>query len=139
MGVVANERPDLFKEIVLNVPFLYVINTMLDSTLPLTTGEYKEWGNPNNKEDFDYMKSYSPYDNVKEQIYPSMLFVCALNDENVPYWEAVKMAAKVREYNLGTNEILLKVNKVGGHTGGSRRFDSFNEQAFEYAYVLDLF
>lgn len=139
MGVVANESPELFKGVVLNVPFLDVINTMLDSSLPLTTGEYKEWGDPNKKADFDYMRSYSPYDNVKQQVYPYMLLTCALNDENVPYWEAAKMAAKVRSYNLANSETLLRVHKVGGHTGGSKRFDGFSEQAFEYAFVIDLF
>ena len=139
MGVVANERPELFKGVILNVPFLDVMNTMLDSSLPLTTGEYKEWGNPNDPEYFDYMRSYSPYDNIKSQAYPAMLFTAAMNDANVPYWEAVKAVAKLREYNTSENEILLKVSRQGGHGGGSGRFAAFSDAAFEYAFVLDLF
>ena len=139
MGAVANARPELFKAVVLNVPFVDVVNTMLNEDLPLTTGEYKEWGNPNLKEDFEYMLSYSPYDNVKQQAYPHMLFTTAINDENVPYWEAAKMVAKLRQQNTGENEILLNVSKTGGHGGGTRRFDGFLEQAREYAFVIDLF
>ncbi len=138
VGAVVNERPELFQAAVLDMPFLDVVNTMLDENLPLTTGEYKEWGNPNEKEYFNYMLSYAPYENVKKQKYPSMLFTCAINDENVPYWEAVKMVAKLREFKTDNNEIILRVNTVGGHSGGSKRFDSFQQLSLEYAYLLDL-
>ncbi|MEO1447908.1 MAG: prolyl oligopeptidase family serine peptidase [Bacteroidota bacterium] len=139
VGAVVNERPDLFHSAILNVPFLDVMNTMLNEDLPLTSGEYKEWGNPREKEYFDYMRSYAPYENIKAQDYPHMLFTCAINDDNVPYWEAVKMVAKLRDLKTDEHEILLKVNTSGGHGGGSRRFDGFWELAREYAFILDLF
>ena len=135
VGAVVNERPELFQAAVLDMPFLDVVNTMLDENLPLTTGEYKEWGNPNEKEYFNYMLSYAPYENVKKQKYPSMLFTCAINDENVPYWEAVKMVAKLREFKTDNNEIILRVNTVGGHSGGSKRFDSFQQLSLEYVLL----
>lgn len=139
VGAVVNESPDLFKAAILHVPFLDVVNTMLDEDLPLTAGEYKEWGNPNDPAYFDYMRSYAPYENIKKQAYPNMLFTCSVNDENVPYWEAVKTVAKLRSVKTDTNEILLKINSIGGHGGGSRRFDGFQELALEYAFIIDLF
>ena len=138
VGAVVNERPDLFMAAVLDVPFLDVINSMLDEDLPLTTGEYKEWGNPREKTYFDYMKSYAPYENIKAQDYPHMYFTCALNDDNVPYWEAVKTVARLRATKTDDREILLKVNRSGGHGGGSRRFDSFADSSSEYAFLIDL-
>ena len=138
VGAVVNERPDLFQAAILNMPFLDVVNTMLDESLPLTTEEYKEWGDPRDKAYFDYMYSYAPYENVKHQDYPSMLFTCAINDDNVPYWETVKMVARLRAHKTDGNEILLKVNTSGGHGGGSRRFDGFQDLSVEYAYMLDL-
>ncbi|MEM6735311.1 MAG: prolyl oligopeptidase family serine peptidase [Bacteroidota bacterium] len=138
VGTVVNERPELFQAAILNMPFLDVVNTMLDESLPLTTGEYKEWGDPSKKEYFDYMLSYAPYENVKRQDYPNIFLTCAINDDNVPYWETVKMAAKLREFKTNHNEILLRVNTTGGHTGGSKRFDGFQELSVEYAYILDL-
>ena len=139
MGAVANSRPDLFKALILNVPFVDVVNTMLDDTLPLTTGEYKEWGDPARQEYFDYIRSYSPYDNVKAQDYPHMLFMTAINDSNVPFWEGVKMVAKLRELKTDENEVLISIRSTGGHLGGSHRFDGFLATALEYAFVLDVF
>ena len=136
VGAVANMRPDLFKAVIAQVPFVDVMNTMLDATLPLTTGEYIEWGNPNEKEAFDYMVKYSPYDNVKRQNYPNMLILTSLNDSQVPYWEGAKFAAKIREMKTGDSMILLKTNMGAGHGGASGRYDALKEVAFNYAYAL---
>ncbi len=138
MGVVANERPNLFKAIILNVPFVDVVNTMMDESLPLTTGEYEEWGNPNDKEVYNYIKSYSPYDNIKKQDYPAMLFTTAFNDSQVGYWEPAKMVAKLRTHNTSDNPILLKTDMNSGHSGASGRFSSYSELAYIYAFILDL-
>jgi oligopeptidase B len=129
-------RPDLFKAAIVQVPFVDVINTMLDASLPLTTSEYIEWGNPNEKEAFDYMIRYSPYDNVKAQNYPNMLIEISLNDSQVPYWEGAKFAAKVRAMKTDNNTVLLKTNMGAGHGGSSGRYDRLKEIAFEYAYAL---
>ena len=136
MGAVANMRPDLFKAVIAQVPFVDIMNTMLDASLPLTTSEYIEWGNPNEKEAFDYMVKYSPYDNVKAQAYPNMLIEVSINDSQVPYWEGAKFAAKIREMNTGDNTILLKTNMGAGHGGASGRYDALKEAAFNYAYAL---
>jgi oligopeptidase B len=136
MGAVANMRPDLFKAVVAQVPFVDVINTMLDASLPLTTSEYIEWGNPNNKPDFDYMRTYSPYDNVKAQRYPSMLVHVSLNDSQVPYWEGAKLVARLRVTKTDSNPLLLKTNFGAGHGGASGRYDALHETAFTYAYML---
>lgn len=136
MGAVANMRPDLFKAVIAQVPFVDIMNTMLDASLPLTTSEYIEWGNPNEKEAFDYMIKYSPYDNVKAQKYPNMLIETSLNDSQVPYWEGAKLAAKIREMNTGDSTILLKTNMGAGHGGSSGRYDKLKEVAFDYAYAL---
>jgi oligopeptidase B len=136
VGAVVNMRPDLFKAVVAQVPFVDVMNTMLDATLPLTTSEWIEWGNPNNKPEFDYMLQYSPYDNVKAQPYPAMLVQVSLNDSQVPYWEGAKFAAKLREMKTDNNVILLKTNMGAGHGGSSGRYDRLKEIAFEYAYAL---
>ncbi|MDQ3062380.1 MAG: prolyl oligopeptidase family serine peptidase, partial [Acidobacteriota bacterium] len=136
VGAAANMRPDLFKAVIAQVPFVDVMNTMLDASLPLTTGEYIEWGNPNEKEAFDYMIKYSPYDNVKAQKYPNMLIETSLNDSQVPYWEGAKFAAKIREMKTGDNMILLKTNMGAGHGGSSGRYDKLKEVAFDYAYAL---
>ncbi len=137
MGVMANEYPEYFKVLILNVPFVDVINTMLDKERPLTTGEYKEWGNPNKKKYYDYIKSYSPYDNVKKQDYPSMLFTSYMNDQNVAYFEPAKMVAKLRAHKTDKNTILLNINKNGGHGGTSGRFDGLREKALEIAFILN--
>jgi oligopeptidase B len=136
MGGVVNMSPETFKAAIAQVPFVDVMNTMLDDTLPLTTEEWIEWGNPNEKEAFDYMIKYSPYDNVKAQNYPNMLIEISLNDSQVPYWEGAKFAAKVRALKTDPNIILLKTNMGAGHGGSSGRYDRLKEIAFEYAYAL---
>jgi oligopeptidase B len=136
MGAVVNMRPDLFKAVVAQVPFVDVMNTMLDASLPLTTSEYIEWGNPNTKAEFDYMIKYSPYDNVKAQKYPSMLVQVSLNDSQVPYWEGAKFASKIRTMKTDTNPLIVKVNMGAGHGGSSGRYDALRETAFTYAFML---
>ncbi|MDQ6785654.1 MAG: S9 family peptidase [Acidobacteriota bacterium] len=136
MGAVTNMRPDLFKAVIAQVPFVDVINTMLDASLPLTTSEYIEWGNPNEKEAFDYMIKYSPYDNVRAQAYPNMLIETSLNDSQVPFWEGAKLAAKIRAMKTNNAQILLKTNMGAGHGGASGRYDALHETAFNYAYAL---
>lgn len=138
MGAVANQRPDLFKAMIAQVPFVDVMNTMLDETLPLTTGEWIEWGNPNEKEAWDYMIKYSPYENVKAQKYPNMLIEVSLNDSQVPYWEGAKWAAKLREMKTDNNIVLLKTNMGAGHGGASGRYDRLKEIAFDYVYALKM-
>jgi oligopeptidase B len=136
MGAVTNMRPDLFKAVVAQVPFVDVLNTMLDASLPLTTSEYIEWGNPNEKDAYMYMKKYSPYDNVARAPYPSMLVKVSLNDSQVPYWEGAKLVAKLRNMKTDNNPLLLKVNMGAGHGGSSGRYDFLREVAFDYAYML---
>jgi len=136
MGAVTNMRPDLFKAVVALVPFVDVMNTMLDPSLPLTTSEYLEWGNPNVKSDYDYMMRYSPYDNVKAQAYPAMLVRVSINDSQVPYWEGSKLVAKLRALKTDSNPLLLEVNFGAGHGGASGRYDALKETAFNYAFVL---
>ena len=136
MGAVVNQSPQTFKAAIVQVPFVDVMNTMLDETLPLTTGEWIEWGNPNEKKAWDYMVQYSPYENVKAQDYPNMLIEISLNDSQVPYWEGAKFAAKLREMKTDNNTILLKTNMGAGHGGSSGRYDRLKEVAFEYAYAL---
>ena len=136
MGAVTNMRPDLFKAVVSHVPFVDVLNTMLDATLPLTTSEYIEWGNPNEKPAFEYMKKYSPYDNVAKKNYPAMLVKVSLNDSQVPYWEGTKLVAKLRAMKTDNNPLLLKVNFGAGHGGSSGRYDALHETAFDYAFML---
>lgn len=138
IGAVSNLRPDLFKGMVAEVPFVDVVTTMLDASIPLTTGEYDEWGDPNQKEFHDYMLSYSPYDNVARKKYPAMLITGGLHDSQVQYWEPAKWAAKLRELNSGDNKILLKTNMEAGHGGASGRFRRHQETAFSYAFLLDL-
>lgn len=136
MGAVVNMSPETFKAAIAQVPFVDVMNTMLDETLPLTTEEWIEWGNPNEKEAWDYMIKYSPYDNVKAQKYPNMLIQVSLWDSQVPYWEGAKFAAKLREMKTDDNTVLLKTNMGAGHGGSSGRFDRLKEIAFDYAYAL---
>ena len=136
MGAVTNMRPDLFKAVVAQVPFVDVLNTMLDASLPLTTSEYIEWGNPNEKAAYDYMKQYSPYDNIAKKNYPAMLVKVSLNDSQVPYWEGTKLVAKLRELKTDRNPLLLKVNMGAGHGGASGRYDAIHETAFDYAFML---
>ncbi len=136
MGAVTNMRPDLFKAVVAQVPFVDVINTMLDGSLPLTTSEYIEWGNPNEKAAYDYMRKYSPYDNVAPKKYPAMLVKVSLNDSQVPYWEGSKFVAKIRELKTDHNPLILKANMGAGHGGASGRYDAIHETAFDYAFML---
>lgn len=138
VGAVANMRPDLFHGIVANVPFVDVITTMQDSTIPLTTSEYDEWGNPEIKAEFDYMLSYSPYDNVTTQAYPAMLVTTGLHDSQVQYWEPAKWVAKLRDLKTDNNPLLLHINFEAGHGGASGRFSRLKEMALVYAFLLDL-
>lgn len=138
MGVVANQRPDLWKAMVSQVPFVDVINTMLDDTLPLTTSEYSEWGDPREKAAFETMLAYSPYDNIKAQDYPAMLVKVGFHDSQVPYWEGAKLVARLRERKTDDNVILLHTNLTAGHGGASGRYDYLREVAFDYAYVLSV-
>ena len=118
------------------VPFVDVMNTMLDASLPLTTSEYIEWGNPNEKGAYDYMMKYSPYDNVKAQAYPFMLVEVSYNDSQVPYWEGTKFAARIRATKTDSKPLLLKANLGAGHGGASGRYDRWKEIAFEYAFMV---
>ena len=136
VGAVSNMRPDLFKAVVSQVPFVDVLNTMLDASLPLTTSEYIEWGNPNEKPAFEYMKTYSPYDNIAKKDYPAMLVKVSVNDSQVPYWEGAKLVAKLRAMKTDKNPLLLKVNFGAGHGGSSGRYDALREVAFDYAFML---
>src|SRR5687767_12352919 len=136
MGAVSNMRPDLFKGVISHVPFVDVLNTMLDASLPLTTSEYIEWGNPNEKAAYEYMKQYSPYDNVGKKNYPATLVKVSVNDSQVPYWEGAKLVAKMRAMKTDDNPLLLKVNFGAGHGGASGRYDALRETAFDYAFML---
>ncbi|TMB62194.1 MAG: S9 family peptidase, partial [Deltaproteobacteria bacterium] len=136
MGAVTNMRPDLFKAVVAQVPFVDVINTMLDASLPLTTSEFIEWGNPAEKPAYDYMKQYSPYDNIARKNYPTMLVKVSYNDSQVPYWEGAKLVAKLRTMKTDNNPLLLKVNFGAGHGGSSGRYDALKEIAFDYSFML---
>src|SRR6516225_3353842 len=136
MGAVTNLRPDLFKVVVSHVPFVDVMNTMLDASLPLTVPEYEEWGNPNEKASYDYMLKYSPYDNLKKTAYPAILVKTSFNDSQVMYWEPAKYTAKLRTLKTDGNVLLLKTNMAAGHGGASGRYEHLHEIAFDYAFVL---
>jgi oligopeptidase B len=137
MGAVVNMRPDLFRAVHAGVPFVDVMNTMMDRTLPLTVGEYLEWGDPNEKAAYDYMKSYSPYDNLRREAYPAMLLTSSLNDSQVMYWEPAKYVARMRTLKTGDQPLLLKIKMdPAGHGGASGRYDRLKDQAFEYAWIL---
>ena len=138
MGAVVNMRPDLFKGVIAAVPFVDVVTTMLDESIPLTTGEYDEWGNPNNKEFYDYILSYSPYDNIEKKDYPNMLVTTGLHDSQVQYWEPAKWVAKLRDMKTDNNLLLLYTNMETGHSGASGRFETHKETALEYAFLLKL-
>nr|WP_299172833.1 S9 family peptidase [uncultured Allomuricauda sp.] len=138
MGAVVNMAPELYKGVIAAVPFVDVVTTMLDDSIPLTTGEYDEWGNPNEKEYYEYMKSYSPYDNVEAQEYPNMYVSTGLHDSQVQYWEPAKWVAKLREHKTDNNLLFLDTNMDAGHGGASGRFESLKETAKEYAFILDL-
>ena len=137
MGAVVNERPDLFGCVVAHVPFVDVLNTMLDDSLPLTTMEYNEWGNPNDAEYYHYMRTYSPYDNVRRQAYPAMLVTGGISDPRVTYWEPAKWVARLRNMRTDENPLLLKIHMDSGHAGASGRFERIKEVAEEYAFILN--
>lgn len=137
MGAVVNMRPDLFRAVHLGVPFLDVMNDMMDPSLPLTTTDYPEWGNPNERAAYDYILSYSPYDNLHRAAYPSMLLTESLNDSQVAYWESAKFVAKARTLTTDNNPILLKTGMdPGGHWGASGRYEQIRDRVFEYAWML---
>jgi oligopeptidase B len=136
MGAVTNMRPDLFKAVLTKVPFVDVINTMSDASLPLTVGEWEEWGNPANQAHYPYMKSYSPYDNIEAKDYPAMLVTTSLNDSQVLYHEPAKYVAKLRTMKTDKNPLLLRTNMGAGHGGAAGRYDSLKETAFDYAFIL---
>ena len=137
IGATINMRPDLFHTAVAQVPFVDVVTTMLDESIPLTTNEWEEWGNPADKTYFDYMLSYSPYDNVTDQDYPNLLITSGLNDPRVQYWEPTKWAAKLRATKTDSNLLLLKTNMGAGHSGKSGRYGYLEDNAFVYAFLLD--
>lgn len=139
IGNVINQRPELFKAAVAHVPFVDVLNTMLDESLPLTPGEFKEWGNPKEKDFFDYIKSYSPYDNIKAQDYPHIMVTAGLTDPRVTYWEAAKWVAKLRAHKTDNNTLIYKTNMDAGHGGASGRFDYLKEVAEELAFLFHIF
>lgn len=138
MGAVMNQAPELFRGVIAAVPFVDVVTTMLDESIPLTTGEFDEWGNPKNSEYYFYMKSYSPYDNVRAVSYPAILVTTGLHDSQVQYWEPAKWVAKLRELNKGKLPVLLHTNMSTGHGGASGRFERYKEIALEYAFLLEL-
>lgn len=136
MGAIMNLRPDLYKGIVAQVPFVDVVTTMLDDSIPLTTGEYDEWGNPNEKKFYDYILTYSPYDNVKKASYPHLLVTTGLHDSQVQYWEPAKWVARLREMNTSKSKILLKTDMTSGHGGSSGRYERLKEKAMEFTFIL---
>ena len=138
MGAILNEAPYLYKSIIASVPFVDVITTMLDKSIPLTTGEYDEWGNPNNEKYYNYIKSYSPYDNIKKQDYPNIMVTSGYHDSQVQYWEPTKWVAKLRAHKTDSNVLFLVTNMEAGHSGPSGRFNSLREIANEYAFLLQL-
>jgi oligopeptidase B len=138
MGAVVNMRPDLWKGILAGVPWVDVITTMLDPSIPLTTGEFDEWGDPSKKDYYDYMLSYSPYDNVEAKDYPAMLVTTGYHDSQVQYFEPAKWVAKLRALKTDDNLLIFHINMEGGHGGVSGRFRRLRETALEYAFMLDL-
>jgi len=137
MGVIANQRPELFKVIVADVPFVDVINTMLDASIPLTAQEWEQWGNPAKLEEYRYLLQYSPYDNVRAQAYPRMLVTSGLNDSRVGYFEPTKWVARLRATKTDSHPLLLKMHMGAGHGGSSGRYERLREQAFRYAFIVD--
>jgi oligopeptidase B len=136
MGAVVNMRPELAKAVLSVVPFVDVINTMLDQSLPLTAGEWEEWGNPAKRADYEYMKTYCPYTNLEARHYPAMLVRASLHDSQVMYWEPAKYVAKLRALKTDDNPLLLKTNMTAGHGGASGRYDYLREVALDYAFIL---
>ena len=138
MGAVINMEPKMWNGVIAAVPFVDVVSTMLDESIPLTTGEFDEWGNPKNEEYYHYIKSYSPYDNVEAKEYPNLLVTTGYWDSQVQYWEPAKWVAKLREFKTDDNLLLLHCNMDVGHGGASGRFERYKEVAMEYAFLLDL-
>jgi oligopeptidase B len=138
MGAITNMAPNMWRGVIAQVPFVDVINTMLDESIPLTTNEYDEWGNPNNKEAYEYMKSYSPYENVEKKAYPNILVTTGLHDSQVQYFEPAKWVAKLRAIKTDKNILLLKTEMNYGHSGASGRFDYLKDIALEYAFMFAL-
>ena len=138
MGAVINMAPELYRGVAAHVPFVDVVTTMLDESIPLTTNEYDEWGNPNNEDSYNYMKSYSPYDQVSAQNYPNLLVTTGLHDSQVQYFEPMKWVAKLREYKTDDNILVFKTNMEAGHGGASGRFRRYKDIALEYAFFTDL-
>jgi oligopeptidase B len=136
MGAVTNLRPDLFRAVVSHVPFVDVLNTMLDASLPLTVSEYEEWGNPNRAEEYAVMRKYCPYTNLAAKGYPSILVTTSLNDSQVMYWEPAKYVARLRTLKTDSNPLLLVTNMGAGHGGASGRYDRLHEIARDYAFML---
>jgi oligopeptidase B len=138
MGAVMNMRPDLYHGIVAAVPFVDVVTTMLDETIPLTTAEYDEWGNPNDQAYYEYILSYSPYDQVEAKNYPNLLVTTGLHDSQVQYWEPAKWVAKLRALRKDSNRLVMYTNMDAGHGGASARYKRYEEIALQYAFILDL-
>lgn len=138
IGAVVNMKPEIWKGVICAVPFVDVVSTMLDETIPLTTGEFDEWGNPKNKEYYDYMKSYSPYDNIEKKDYPAMMITTGFHDSQVQYWEPAKYLARLRALKTDSNPLVMYCNMEVGHGGASGRFERYKETAMEYAFLLDL-
>jgi oligopeptidase B len=138
MGAVVNLAPELYDGVIAAVPFVDVVTTMLDETIPLTTNEWNEWGDPHEKEAFDYMLSYSPYDNVERKDYPNLMVTTGLHDSQVQYFEPAKWVAKLREYRTDDNRLIMKTNMEAGHGGASGRYRAYEEVAEEYAFLVDL-
>jgi oligopeptidase B len=138
MGAIINQAPELYKGVVAAVPFVDVVTTMLDESIPLTTGEFEEWGNPKNKKSYDYMLSYSPYDQVQRKKYPNLLVTAGLHDSQVQYWEPAKWVAKLRAYKTDQNILILHTNMSAGHGGASGRFTALKDTALNYSFLLDL-
>jgi oligopeptidase B len=137
MGAVANLRPDLFKAVVTYVPFVDVINTMSDESLPLTIAEFEEWGNPKLPDQYQWLRAYCPYTNLERKSYPAILVRTSFNDSQVMYWEPAKYVARLRALKTDTNPLLLHVNMSAGHGGSSGRYDKYKETAFDFAFILD--
>jgi len=135
VGAAINKRPELFNTVILDHPYLDVLTTMMNDSLPLTTDEYKEWGNPNDKEVFNLIKSYSPYQNIKEQAYPNVVLIAGYNDYQTPYWQVAKYAARLRKCNTGNNSILFKTDFLSGHIGSTTGKEWLKELSFQYAFV----
>jgi oligopeptidase B len=138
MGAVINMAPELYHGVIAAVPFVDVVTTMLDESIPLTTNEWNEWGDPHEKEAFEYMLSYSPYDNVKKQDYPNLMVTAGLHDSQVQYFEPAKWVAKLREYRTDDKRLIMKTNMEAGHCGASGRYRAYEEVAEEYAFLVDL-